>query len=286
MAKKAALAKLSGDMLPDDVACDGEHVYVSAPYAEPPMVIEMLLDGTERHEMDKTGEVSRIVSGGAHLFGIAKSSQIVRIEKATGSTTTLATKLASVWALAIDEKYVYGSLNGTYPKYEDGGVIRVPREGGEVEYMFKGKLVSALAVDGDSIYYASEHQIWRKDKDGAPRALAPAHNPHMIAVAGELVIWTEFDSNGAVAAVGKNGGHRRNLADHPYSSGLVVVGSWIYWGKSSTKKSAAIWRMPISGGEAEPLAKFSSKGPRFATNGKVLCLVGHGDGGVYALGLD
>jgi hypothetical protein len=271
-------------MLLEDVGCDGEYVYASAPYADVPSLIALRLDGEDRHEMTETGEIGRIAVAGNHVFAIAKGGRLVRIDKATGATTSLAEKLASPWGLAIDDRYVYASLLGSYPSYADGGVVRVPREGGGVEPLVEGKSVSAIAV-AESLFFASEHQIWRLDPGGAPRALAHARNPHAIVVAGDLAIWTEFDTNGALASVNKHGGKRRDLADHPYTSGIAVVGPWLYWSRSSTKKSAALWRMPIGGGDPEPLARFSAKVPHLAANERVLCVIGHGDGGVHLLDL-
>ena len=41
--------------------------------------------------------------------------------------------------------------------------------------------------------------------------------------------------------------------------------------------------MRIGNAEPEPLAKFSGKAPRLAVNERLLCWIGDGRGGVYAL---
>lgn len=286
--KKAGLRKLASDMLLADVAIDETHVYAAAPYSDTPELIAVSLDGEERRDLlgEASQELSLVVAGTDHLFAASAGTKLVSVAKLDGAVTTLASDIAGVWALARGPRHLYASALGSYPSYANGGVVRVPYAGGDTEWIVRGRSVSAIAVDDDGlVVFASDHQLWVQPEGGEPRALAPARNPHVIVIAGDLIVWTEFDANGALRTVGRGGGPARTLAEQPYTSGLVAVDPWLYWSKSSTKRSAALWRMPLGGGEAEPLAKFSSKGPRVAANARVLCLVGHGDGGVHALDL-
>jgi hypothetical protein len=271
------------------LALDDTHVYVArASWADGPQLVAITYDGSKRREIVPESGITlgRMIADGEFIYAIS-DKRLVRIGKTDGEVLVLATTQTELVQLAVDGDHVYASLLGSYSKgYADGGVVRVPKDGGELEWIVPGKPVGAIVVGSGSVVFASEKELLCRDAGGEVRVLAVARNPHTIAFAGEDIIWTEFDSSGALGAISRRGGKRRDLADQTYTTGLVVIGSWIYWSQAASKRTApAVWRIKRDGSAAEPLARFKAKAPALAGNDRILAWIDDCDGAVGALDL-
>jgi len=267
-AKKTATRRIIDDVLLSRVAVDDEHVYASSEYGDSKL-IAVAHDGSQRRDLVRDIPISHVAAARDGLYATS-GSRFVRIDKASGGVDIIADIGATPWGFAIDDEHVYGSILGT-----DGGIVRVPKRGGDLGWLVRGKSVTAFAVDRDSILYASGGQLWRGDTP-----IVDVRNPHVIAVVGDAIVWTEFDNHGSLAMF--HNGARRDLAPGGYTSGLVAIGDWIYWTLSQRKKTGVtVWRMKLDG-EPQPLAKFTSKAAPLAGNEQIVCWHDDCAGGVGA----
>ncbi|MDB4959073.1 MAG: hypothetical protein JWO36_6642 [Myxococcales bacterium] len=272
------------------LALDEDHVFVAkCAWAEGPQLLSITYDGARRRELVPANErtLGKIVADGDVIYAICES-RLVRIRKIDGRIDELAHAAIAFVDLALDHDHVYGSLLGTYAKsYADGGVMRMPKRGGALEWIVSGKPVAAIAISDGVLVFATAKWLMSRDADGSLRTLAAAHNPHAIAIVGDDVIWTEFDSSGSLTAIARAGGDRRCLANETYTWGLTVIGTWIYWSQSAAKRtSAAIWRTKCDGSTApQALVRFKAKAPALVGNARILCWIDDCDGAVGALDL-
>lgn len=268
---------LDPTVLVADVALDREHVIVATQYDTPLSIVAH--DGTGRRVLVETGGFSRVVADDRGMFAAGKPG-VVHVDKA-GTVSVLAPH--QPWDLVLSETHVYGSLLGSYPAYADGGVFRVPRGGGDIEWLVRGRSVTALCAAGDAVYFASNNVLHRARGDASAQldVLGPARNPHAIVSIGEVIAWTEFDEHGAPSALVD--GEIRPLAAQSYTSDLIVLDGALYWTQANRKKSQpAIWRMRIGDEAPEPSVRFAGKSPRLAGTPSLLVWCGDSRGGVYA----
>jgi hypothetical protein len=266
---------LAPTILVDDVAVDSEHVIVATQYDTPLSI--MGHDGTGTRTLVTEGGVTRVVADDRGIF-TAGERGVCRVDKA-GSITQL-TPLRP-WALVLDATHVYGSVLGDYPSYANGGVFRVARDGGAIEWQISGRSVTAIAPVGDQLYFASENVLYLREPNGAIHALGPALNPHAIVALGDAIAWTEFDNGGSPRC--RASAKVRTLAAQSYTSDMIVIGDWVYWTHAQRKKSApGIYRMRLADAAPEPVAKLANKGARIAATSSLLVWAGGSNGGVYA----
>lgn len=90
------------------------------------------------------------------LANVESTSGVLRVRRfGAGGTTELAS-FSYPSKLAIDSDYVYVTVRGTPPDFDDGSLVRVSRENGEVESLVtqqKNIDELALSVDGRVIIY-------------------------------------------------------------------------------------------------------------------------------------
>jgi hypothetical protein len=267
---------LDPTVLVADVAIDPEHVIVATQYDTPLVIVAH--DGTGRRTLVEDGGVSRVVADDRGIF-TAGERGVCRVDK-SGTITQLAPD--KPWGLVLDDTHVYGSMLGSYPAYADGGVFRVPRDGGALEWVVPGRSVTAIAAVGHRVYFASNGQLHVREPNGAIQALCPVKNPHAIVALGDVIAWTEFDNNGGARCLVD--GAVRTLAMQPYTSDMIVVGDWLYWSHAQRKKSVpGIWRVRLADESPEPVAKFANKGARLGATSSLLVWAGDSNGGVHAI---
>jgi hypothetical protein len=264
------------------IAIDHEDVFVTS-YG--PRLIAIDHANTARRELvPESGPACDLVVADPDGVYVTAAEAVWQVDKATGALTKLAA-LAGVSSLALDPRFVYATLRGSYPKYADGGVVRVSREGGTPEWLVQGRGAYALCVAGPRIYFASDGELWRRDADGESQALCPVRNPHAIVALGDTVAFGEFDQAGQPSMY-TPGKPLRRLADQPYTAGMISIGDELYWGVSSKKKSMpAIWRMRLDAPEPAPVASFRAKAVRLVGNPQRLWWIDDVDGGLFMLPL-
>lgn len=269
---------LDPTVLVADVAIDSEHVIIATQYDTALSIVNH--DGTAKRTLVDEPGISRVVADDRGIF-VAGERGVCRVDKA-GKVTQLAPHRP--WTLVLDDTHVYASMLGGYPAYADGGVFRVPRDGGDVEWLVAGKSVTAIGVAGTRLYFASDATLHCREAGGDIRELAPVKNPHAIVALGDAVAWTEFDSAGTPSALVD--GKVRVLAAQSYTSDLIVVGETLYWSHAQRKKAQpGIWRMQLTDEAPAPVAKLANKGARLAATSSLLVWAGGSDGGVHAIGL-
>jgi hypothetical protein len=151
---------LEPTILVHDVAIDSEHVIIATRYDTPLAIVAH--DGTGRRTLIEEGGVSRVVADDRGIF-TAGERGVCRVDK-SGTITELGP--LRPWDLVLDPTHVYGSVLGSYPAYADGGVFRVARDGGPVEWVFTGRSVTAIASVGDKLYFASNEQLHVRQSSG------------------------------------------------------------------------------------------------------------------------
>jgi len=263
------------------IAIDHEDVFITS-YG--PRLIAINHANTFRRELvPESGPACDLVVADRAGVYVTADEALWRVDKATGKLTKLAA-LAGVSSLALDARFVYATLRGSYPTYADGGVVRLARDGGALEWLVQGRGAYALCVAGPRIYFASDGQLWRREVDGTASAVCEARNPHAVVALGDAVAFSEFDNAGQPSVF--VAGQLRRLADQPYTAAMISIGDHLYWGTSSKKKTTpAIWRMRLDAPEPAPVASFKAKAVRLAGNAQRLWWIDDVDGGLYMLPL-
>lgn len=95
-----------------------------------------------------------VVLDADHVY-VATGQRVLRIPKAGGAAEELALPYSSVWALALDETYVYYSERG-------GDVSRVPKAGGSPESLARDQYGLGIAASADRVYWLA----LGRDNDG------------------------------------------------------------------------------------------------------------------------
>lgn len=194
-----------------ELAVDDEFVYATGFSAEKePRLVMAKHDGSEFRSVPTVGEaVGKIVSDAEQLY-VLSGQAVAAISKTTGVVNVLARMPVEGWGITLDGTHVYVSIRGQYPAYADGGVMRVAKAGGALEWMIRGGPVAAIGVHDDAIYYSQENQLRCRHSDGETTTLAAVHTPHAIAFARGRVIWSEYDSHGALSSIAIDGSDPRN----------------------------------------------------------------------------
>lgn len=172
---------------------------------------------------------------------------------------TLATPLDHAegvcWSPGAGALYAGGEAGQLYRLGLDG-------RGPEVVAVVEGAFLTGLACDADGSVYACDVNggcVWRIDPDGAAsRYGGPIAYPNYPAFAadGRLLVsdsgsWDE--PTGGIAVV-HPGGRTERLDVRPlsFANGLAVAGGDVYVVESS---APAVVRVPLDGGEAEPVVE-------------------------------
>jgi uncharacterized membrane protein YgcG len=152
--------------------------------------------------------------------------------------------------LALDETFVY------FVNYNNGGVFRVPKQGGAADTLATGQKSVRIGVDATHVYWTNEigSQILRVPKQlGAQSVVtSQANTPYGFALSGSTVYFAELRSGGSVASVPKTGGAPTPIAtgeNWPFE--VSVTASHVYW--TELANNAGLRRAPLSGGPAETL---------------------------------
>jgi hypothetical protein len=146
---------------------------------------------------------------------LAEETSLVRFARDGSSTSVVASGLASVSALAVDEAFAY------FATRIDRTIARVPLDGSDAPTSLLHADVADVAVDADYMYWiAPDGSVSRAAKDGssAPAALAAGKNAPVarLSLGGDSVYWIRSNpdatSDGDLYVAPKSGGPARALA--------------------------------------------------------------------------
>jgi Domain of unknown function (DUF5050) len=199
---------------------------------------------------------------------VAQGSVLVRVSVSNGVVTELFDAKTMVTSVCCDKEFVYASLHGEYPGYENGGVVRIPKSGGAAQRLVQGRCVGVCAVDDNSLFYSSGGTLCEMvlGERGNETMLCSALNPHSIVASAQHIYFTEYDQAGALCAFNRKTKARTAIFSAPYAWKLFQLGEWLYWSQSSLKsKAGAIWRIHLDvGAVPEVVARFRSSAPEIS----------------------
>lgn len=181
-------------------------------------------------------------------FGDGLATGTVSMTKLGGPTVTLATKQKQPAALALDDAQLYWACHGlkrpTY--FEDGYVVRRPREGSKRYVVAKNqRLADGLVTDDTHLYWSTaagfagadaSGGVWKRRKDGGEitrLARSESVDTDDVAVDATHVYWLQR-VRPALFRVAKGGGEvevlmRTDGAFEGFAHGLVVDERNVYW---------------------------------------------------------
>ncbi|HEX5062021.1 MAG TPA: hypothetical protein VFV99_21780 [Kofleriaceae bacterium] len=256
------------------LALDKEHLIVSGTL-DCPRLFVMHRDGTGRHVVFDANSLSNVCDVWADDRDIFVSCDrgLGRVDK-SGTFRQLAPYTHA--HICCDEEFLYGT-QGVGRDENEIGAFRIPRTGGELEWLVRGP-TSALTVHDGRLYYYQHQLIRVREPDGATRALAQAEWPGSIVVLGpDEIAWTQ---NGLVASAKDR--LPRTLATPRIATGMIRRGDTLYWGAWEPNKQG-LWYMRIDDPTPALVAKFPHKSLSIVADDTHLFWTGHVNGGVYAL---
>jgi len=151
--------------------------------------------GGQTYRIDKQGGMPQSIGPGAYrialddkfVYGVWQG--VRKMAKQGGNSMNLA--YPGTQGIALDESYVY--FTEWLP--DQGGVYKVPKDGGTVEQLGVSANSSYVAVYGDKIYWSSqgENVVYMVSKAGGDQQMiAKANIPYGIAADAAGVYWTEY----------------------------------------------------------------------------------------------
>jgi len=184
---------------------------------------------------DEAGAPVALAQDATSLYWIDTSSErLVRMDKAGGAITTLATgaQATTPWAIAVDAGHVYWLDTG------EGAVRRTPRAGGPTVTLATGQgELTALAIDGAHVYFsgtgAAGGRVRRVAKlGGVTTTIATATYPSALATDGFFVYVADahvLAGSNRILRVPRTGGVAITLSADEDALGLAIDGSSVYW---------------------------------------------------------
>ncbi|MBI2391590.1 MAG: hypothetical protein HYV09_18525 [Deltaproteobacteria bacterium] len=172
-----------------------------------------------------------------------------------GGVITYATRLQRANAVAIDDRWVYWTVQGRGGP--DGFLMRAPKAGGAVETLAdRLRYPNEVLVDDEAIYWVEflANRLWRLAKSGGP-PIVRVSSPHTFygaAMDATHIYWADNGSLGsAIWRVSKSGGEPERVAALEGSVGRPVLdGSRVYFHLGVSSEVNNIVSLPKSGGTA------------------------------------
>jgi hypothetical protein len=193
--------------------------------------------------------------------------RIVRLAKSGGRPEVIARVEGWIKDLQIVRDSIYVSTADTYgmtgrnPDPRHGTILRFPKAGGAIRKITETESSNPLmAIDDRRVYFVGDGSIQSVPIDGGPvRTLArDAANPAMSIAADRDAIY--FAAGGEVRRVPKSGGavsvvyKARIVLKVRVQDGFVYASRNLAFDRGGIAETAAIVRIPTSGGHAEVLA--------------------------------
>ena len=153
--------------------------------------------GGQTYRIDKLGgtpqaigpEAYRIAIDDNFVYGVWKG--VRKMSKQGGNSMNLA--YPGTQGIALDESYVY--FTEWLP--DQGGVYKVPKDGGTAEQIGVSPYSSYVAAYGDKVYWSSqgENVVYMVSKSGADQQIiAQASTPYGIAADAQGAYWAEYSA--------------------------------------------------------------------------------------------
>jgi hypothetical protein len=191
------------------------------------------------------------------LPSVPGAGSVMRVAKSGGSPVTIASGRSAPDAIAVDRANIYWSESvllcpgGCGPGPQSPGVYQLAKSGGAPTMLVSDGLVSAIAVDGTSVYVGGGG-IQKVPIGGGPlTTLAMAGLVNGIAIDGANVYWTAEGIPGDVEKVPIGGGKAVTIASSQgQPSGIVVTAASVIWvdplapGSVASYQGEAIMRAP------------------------------------------
>ncbi len=285
MARRAPalpLWNVDSTVLLADVAVDAQAVYLAGfpfdPGAPRLQAVARDRSGTRTLLPARHAPVSLVRADADGLFVVVPGA-ILEVDRVTGDTRRVAATLpAATVRLELAGAWLYGVPLGV------SGVYRVPRAGGDLEWVALGRGM-CVAADGERLAVVVDGQVRVRVGTGPFTELGAVHNPHRLAWVGDTLVAAEFAEAGALVAFDTATGSRRELAVGGYYSQVLAHQGWVYVTQALHKSGPWVFRVRVESGEVQPLVRGRSKGGRLAVGAGMLAWIGDSRGGAGALDL-
>lgn len=237
-----------------------------------------------------------------NVYAAMADGELVRISRADGSTRVLTQSLEkapgssfAAWfgwhTLAIDDDAIYWTAPSA------GSIHKQPLTGGETSTIATGQNAPlSLIAQGSKVYWKSAENISSTDKSGGYVTILTSVEGQTTGFSGDdmHLYWARFGDVGETSAIfecpiGGGGATMLATAENPW--GIVVVGSFLYWGDGMqnapiSAHSATIKRVPIAGGNVDTVLTGQDVPLHLTAEGSHLYWLSLGSGRVMRANLD
>lgn len=290
MSKRRTLPtrRISSDSLLASISVDDAFVYlIGNEHGPSPDLRAVPLAGGEPRTLVNAGEphVYLAYPDDASLVG-ATQGQLVRLDRTGGPLARLATlPMGCLWAVARAGSFIFGTL----PATNGGGLFKLPKDGGDLTWLARGRPTGLAAREG-SVAVANEGRVLLLDEHGDERAATPAvlgaerpETPGHVCFAGDLIV---FSTGAGLVAWDPRNGERRVLVSARVSH-LAQCGDAIFYTTFTSKKTEPwLCRLRLGTQDApEGLVHGRSKGGAVAVGPTTLAWLDDWDGGAFVVDL-
>ena len=196
-----------------------------------------------------------LTADAAYLYWTTQNQGIRRAPLGGGEAATLVLGEPDAWQLAVDRDNIYWVTLA-------GDVRKAPLAGGSAVTLASGASVSGIAVDGDSLYWATGSQtpsgnIMRLPLGGGPPSVLATvpGGPEALTIDADNVYVATLDS---VFKVAKSSGTVERIASgQAGNESIAVDATGVYWLDNNL---GAIWKTALDGGLATAVASGLPRG--------------------------
>jgi hypothetical protein len=228
--------------------------------------------GEDGQRMHADGSFNEMTADETHIFLHLADSEppgrpvgtIVSVSRVDGVQTNLVDEFvlpAALNSLQVDGEYLLWGENGN--RYNVGGVGRMPKRGGQIEYLTRNA-ADAVAADASYVWWTGTEGgdsacLWRLAKS-SPASSKPAKvrcnvGPKFFVDRNtNELIWTqEGQTFTAIWVAGPNGESPRELGRGPLATGMATTANSVLW-VGGPEGNTSVYRIPRTGGGLETLA--------------------------------
>ena len=209
----------------DQIATDGSYVYFERDHLQR----VPLLGGAAEAFNTRNYLEDIAVSDGYVYFISGLDDTIERAPTSGGEPEVVVTREEEPIALQVTNGYVYWSEDT-----ENGGVFRIPVDGGEVEVVVADEGVESFVVGPEALYYIATAGVLRFPFDGEPQLLDPTRDdPKDLTLDGE---WLYVTADHLYVLKWEKP-YTAQITDRYGARDVAVDASHVYWTEND-----ALWR--------------------------------------------